>query len=426
MPVATKPGNEGEAMFRPGLFRVAVAVACVVYAVVALGNGLDHQATYDADLVGSVPAPFANNALEERVAAALSAGDWAGATRNATLLVSRNPIDPAPMGMLGAARDGAGDPKGADAAYRIARQMGWREELTQQYWLGRALAQGDYRGASTHVDAILRQWPDRVSDRDLLDAMERGEQGQQALAQRLVAKPDWLDTYMSNVWDVPRDILLLRARVLGRAAGLGVVGGCEPAGKIAYRLVDLGEARVAAQIWHDHCHEVGAGLVGDGNFTLATFAPTTTPFDWEFYSNSDVDVAFGPAVGGGKSLLINTSAPFTKPVAGQFIVVSAGAYRLSWASQGHAGADTPMVVASLDCDRRATNWLSASRDPRSLRWFADVVPGDACPGKWLKFAVRPGVKPGAGVSGGEVTLEAVRLEPIASRPATRPALAADR
>ena len=182
---------------------------------------------------------------------------------------------------------------------------------------------------------------------------------------------------MSNVWDVPKDVLLLRARVLGRAAGLGVAGGCEAAGRIAYRLVDLGEARVAAQIWHDHCREVGTGLGGDGKFSLATFAPTTTPFDWEFYSNSDVDVAFGPAAGGGKSLVINTSAPYTKAVAGQFVVLPAGAYRLGWASQGHTGADTPMVVASLDCDRHAANWLPASRDPGSGRWFADVVLGDA-------------------------------------------------
>ena len=77
-----------------------------------------------------------------------------------------------------------------------------------------------------------------------------------------------------------------------------------------------------------------------------------------------------------------------------------------------------MVQASLDCATNSGNWLPASLDPTSResgsqRWQAEVTLGDTCAGKWLKFAVRPGVAAGAGVRGGDVWLGAVRLEPLA-------------
>ncbi len=403
-------GHAGATRFRTGL-----ALACLVYAGVALGTGLDRQTAHESDPAAQVPGLFSSKALEARTWQAMDDGDWAGAARVAAALVSREPIDPLSTALLGTARDRLGDARGADTAFRVARQMGWRVELTQRYWLGPALDQGDYTTASAYVDALLRQQPNLISDRSILDPLERSEQGQQALAMRLAAKPDWLPTYMDAVWDVPRDILLLRANVLLRAARLGVVGGCAPASQIASRLVSLGEAEVAAQVWRAHCPQTGAGLVTDANFVAATFSDTATPFDWEFLSSADIDTAFVPAPGGGKWLTINTSAPYTRMVASQFIVVPAGAYRLSWASQGHTTADTPMVIASMDCRMHSDNWLPATQDPRSQRWFADVTLGDTCAGKWLNFAVRPGVKAGAGVGGGDVSLGAVRLEPLVTQ-----------
>ena len=118
-------------------------------------------------------------------------------------------------------------------------------------------------------------------------------------------------------------------------------------------------------------------------------------------------------VPGGKRVIITTSAPFTRIVVSQFLVVPAGPYRLSWESRGHTTRDTPMVLASLDCGMQSGHWLPAALDPQSGRWFADVVLDDKCAGKWLNFAVRPGVEAGAGVRGGEVTLGAVRLSPLA-------------
>ena len=416
--VATGAGPSGSARVRSKVRRAGLAVGCLIYAAAALGMGLDRQATDKAGPATEVLALFAREALQARAWLALAAGDWADAARQGEALVSRDPFNPAAPALLGAARASLGDAEGAEAAYRVARQMGWRDDLTQRYWRDRALERGDYITASAHVDALLRQRPDLLSDRDLLDPLERSDQGQQALATRLVARPDWLIFYMADVWDTPRDILLIRAAVLGRAARLGVVGGCEPAGKIAFRLAQFGEAAVASRLWHEHCPAAGTGLVTDGNFAGATFSPTISPFDWQFVSNSDVDTAFAPAPkdgngGVGQWLTISTSAPFTRIVASQFIIVPAGAYRLSWASRGHTGADTPMVQASLDCAMNSDNWLPATLDSRSQRWQAEVTLGDSCAGKWLNFAVRPGVTAGAGVRGGDVSLGAVRLEPLA-------------
>ena len=409
-------GTTGDGSRSPARFRVGVLLACLVYAGVALGSGLDRLTAHKADPATEVPALFANKALESRAWAAMGHDDWAGTARIAPDLVSHEPVEPVAVAILGAARDGIGDAKGAEAAFRVAAQMGWRVDLTQRYWIDRSLAAHDYQAAAAHVDALLRQDPSLLTDRDLLDPMERNDAGQQALAMRLVARPDWFGPYLADVSNVPKDILLLRAQVLERAARLGVSGGCKPAAFTAYRLVGFGEAALAARIWRENCPQPGQGLVFDGNFAAATFTSTLTPFDWEFDSNSDVDTAFVPdtRVGphGGKWLTISTSAPATRVVARQFLVVPAGSYRLSWASQGHTGADTPMVVASLHCEGADNNWLPATFDSHSQRWMTDVTLGDTCVGKWLQFAVRPGVEAGAGVRGGDVTLGEVRLEPL--------------
>ena len=392
--------------------RIVASLACLAYALVALGSGLDRAALHSPALIDAAPAPFASTALEMRAGAAIDAGDWRKAQRDGEAFLASAPIDPTAVGMVAAAREGLGDARGAEAAYRVAAKMGWREPLTQTYWMNRALAQGDYRGAALRADAMLRVQPGWVMDRSLLDPMERDPRGQQALAERMIARPDWLDTYMVDYGGVPVDILLLRAAVLDRAARLGVSAGCDGAASLAHRLVELGEAQAAARVWHGHCPQAGSGIVADGNFAAATIANTETPFDWQFSGTSDVDIGLA-RVPGGKKVIITTSAPFTRIVVSQFLVVPAGSYRLSWESQGHTTRDTPMVVASLDCGMQSGHWLPATLDPQSGRWFADVSLGDDCAGKWLNFAVRPGVEAGAGVRGGEVTLGAVRLSALA-------------
>lgn len=315
-----------------------------------------------------------------------------------------------------------GDAEGADAAYRVAGQMGWRVPLTQRYWMSRALAVGDYRIAAQRLDAMLRQQPGLLADRSLLDPMERDPDGQQALAERILAEPDWLSYYMLDYGNVPEDILLLRAQVLARAARLGAGGGCEGAAALSHRLVELGDARIAAQLWRDHCPQTGKEIVADGNFKRATFTETLTPFDWQFGSYSDIDISLEPVLGDGRVVSITTSAPYTRIVASQFLVLPASRYRLSWRSEGHTTRDTPMMLAALDCNAQSTDWLEASRDPRSGLWSADVTLSDACQGKWLNFAVRPGVEAGAGVRGGQVTLASVALTPLTqlTPPATQP------
>ena len=394
--------------------RLAVVAACLVYGLVALYLGRDRDMANRADPAPPVPQVLSAKALEAQGWAAMNAGNWPLVARIGTQLVLREPVEPVASAILGAGRDGMGDANGAAAAFGVARHMGWRVGVTQRYWLSHALAQGDYQTASAHADAMLRQRPYLMSDRDILDPLERSDKGQQALAMRLAAKPDWLSPYASNLADVSDDIVLVRASVLNRAARQGLVAGCDVVAKLALRLVQQGQARLAAQVWHNHCPEAGAGLITDGNFASATFMETVTPFDWQFYSNADVDTALVRGPSGGKWLTISTSAPSTRIVAMQYLVVLAGTYRLSWASAGHTGADTPMVVASLDCGRDSDQWLSASFDPASQRWVAEVRLGDTCPGKWLNFAVRPGVAAGAGVHGGDVSLGAVALEPVAA------------
>lgn len=394
--------------------RVVASVGCAAYALLAVASGLDRAAAHWAALGRQVPAPLAAKALEATALDAMLAANWRAALTDAGHYVDHAPVEPMAPALLGTARLELGDAAGAEAAFRVAGQMGWRVPLTQRYWMERALALGDYAVAAQRLDAMLRQQPALMADRALMRPLEQSGEGRAALAGRLVARPDWLEFYLKDVATVPVDVMRLRALVLDEAARAGLVAGCEGAAVSAQRLVELGEARVAAGLWHAHCRSAGRGLLADGNFAQASFQDTVTPFDWQFASASDVDVTLEPAAGGGRQARVTTSAPYTRLVVSQFAVVPAGSYRLSWRSEGHSGRETPEMMASLDCDAHSTRWLEAVPDARPGWWSARVELDDACQGKWLAFSVRPGVAEGAGVRGGTVTLGAVMLERVAA------------
>ena len=234
------------------LLRIGVTAGALFYVALAIGNGLDRLAPSRPAVASHVPALFAINALEVAGEAALR-NDPHAAVKVAEKLVARAPIEPFSTALLGASRAAIGDDAGADRAFRVAGQLGWRIPLTQSYWAAAALAVGDTRIAAQHLDALLRQRPELLRLPETLAPFESDATGQTALVDQLVTRPPWLDWYDGAIDPVPAAIMARRVPVLMVLGDRGVVLGCTAIAPAVNQLAAAGLASAAAALRRRHC-----------------------------------------------------------------------------------------------------------------------------------------------------------------------------
>lgn len=231
----------------------SMALLSIFYAGLVLGNGSDRLTATRPEIAVSIPSLFASEALRVTGAQAL-ADDKATATIEIGRQALRDaPTDPQSAAMLGAGFLAGGDLTKADQAFRVAGRLGWRVPITQSYWLGKALAVSDYELAALRLDALLRQQPNLLSQRQLLDPMERNPAGRVALIRRMALHPEWLPVYASDVTSSPADVMLQRSVVLEEAARTGLVLGCDTIAPTVARLVELKLPDEAGRLSKAHC-----------------------------------------------------------------------------------------------------------------------------------------------------------------------------
>ena len=397
-------GNQGSTT-RQGLRRAAVLAGCLGFSALALGSGLDRQARISPAAATRVPALFADQALFVQTERELAAGNNAAAYYWAKRAVLADPIDPGSTALLGASRIALGDFAGADRAFRVAGNFGWRAASTQYYWMGEALNAGDFRVAAQRLDALLRQEPDLVSERALMAQLEQDPRGRSAIVDRLIQKPDWLTNYTSDVYNLTPDVTALRAQVLIELARRGHRLGCSEIGPLTKNLIANDQMPDAYALWRAHCPSQGDGLIADPSFAGLEVHQADSPFAWLVIGDSDVSVNLEPDLSGpGRHLVVASSASFARKVLTQLVMVQPGTYRLAWRALTPDGKLSRRVAVTFACDADSREWLPATLDPSSSRWVATVqVPG-SCSGNWLGFTLQPGSD--------SVNLDQISLEPV--------------
>ena len=231
----------------------AVALLGLAYAVLVLGNGLDRLSETRLELAHKIPSLFASEALRIAGAQALSDGQALSEVKLGEQALRDAPTDPQSAAMLGAGLLGSGKEAKADQAFRVAGRLGWRVPITQSYWISKALSASDYQLAALHLDALARQQPALILERQLLDPMERNPAGRTALIQRMALHPEWLPNYAGDVASPTVNAMLQRSTVLEEAAQAGVVLGCDAIAPAIARLIELNLRDQARRLSKAHC-----------------------------------------------------------------------------------------------------------------------------------------------------------------------------
>jgi len=387
------------------MWRGITLMFCALFAAFAIFSGVDRAAGTSAPLARFVPAPFAAQSLLATAGDLLDAERFAEANAAARRAIDAAPVEPDAPALLGTSRLALDDPLGAEAAFVVAAQFGWRTLTTQYYWMQRALDVGDFRVASQWLDAMLRQDPGLAENRELLEPFEGAPLGRAALVGRLMERPDWLRNYALLASVRSREDALRRADVFNRLAQRGHPLGCAAIGPLATKLVRLNSPALAQQTWRANCPSHSTGLIADTSFDTLQAHEANSPFEWMVLGDSDVSLSLEtPPNEANRRLVLASSASFPRKALSQLVIVKPGTYRLSWRAVNSGGEPSNRISATMSCGADSHDWLAARFDPRSKLWVADVAIDGSCGASWLEFAIQPG-KDG-------IALDRIALQPL--------------
>ena len=341
------------------LGRAAAVGGLIGLAIVALLSGSDRQAREFPSSPSYVGWPYDTGAARAKALLAFVRTGPASAIPYARRAILSDPISAQAVSILGRSQLYAQQFSAANRSFSVSGQLGWRDTMTQIYWLDQALQGGDYQIGAQRLDAILRQAP-LTEERDrFVSAIAATPEGRAALADRLKLAPIWAKPLMSEVWHLPADQVLQRVDLM-RRTGKGVWA-CADSEKISQRLIDLGLIDEAQSVWRLNCG-TSHSLVYDGSFEHFDTLKTTT----------------------------EVTASITLPIVRQFVVLKPGRYRLVWHTPDTPQSQTKGLRVSLTCKSDLSFALGGMVIAgESDAWYQDFSIGNDCAGRQLIFWLAP-------------------------------------
>ncbi|OYU33079.1 MAG: hypothetical protein CFE35_22130, partial [Novosphingobium sp. PASSN1] len=245
------------------LWQAAAAAGLIAFAIAALLSGTDRQSREFPNAPSVIGWPYDTGAARSRAISAFVQNGPKSAIAFARRAILSDPISAQPISLLGRSQLYAGQAQEARKTFEVAGQLGWRDGMTQIYWLDQALQVGDIKVAAERLDALLRQSPlDENRDR-FLAIVSATPEGRAAIAQRLKAVPAWVGVYVNDVKDLPVEQLAQRADVVLRT-GRGVWP-CSASANITQKLIDSNMLPEAQAVWRGNC-STSNSLAFDGGF----------------------------------------------------------------------------------------------------------------------------------------------------------------
>lgn len=365
---------------------LAILPGALAFIAVALASGLDRLAAQEPDLARFVPSAIAAEAHRAEAVRALRSGK-PHALKAAQSAVAADPVDPRSASLLGGARLLSGQPLQADRAFRVAAQLGWRDPLTQLYFMNQGLRSGKMDLAALRLDALLRQSP-LLPARDLmLSAFEESRAGRDALARRLALRPAWTSHFMGKEAILPLSVLQTRAAIV-----TGVPGtrwGCDAVALMVNRLVQNGDAAAAKRLWIAHCPDASPAIA-DPDFARLAVRRVITPFDWNLVGGGDITLYSSTANQAGLTAMVSGAA--SQQIAWQMLTLPSGTYSLSGIVRMRPGTPANALILSLSCGPGVRKPLPITySDERNFSAGFRVDP--ACASQYLAIWLAPATHP---------------------------------
>lgn len=372
----------------PRRFRqVAATAGLIVFAIAALLSGTDRQSREFPNSPSVIGWPYDTGAARARAISAFVQSGPQSAIGFARRAILSDPISALPISLLGRSQLYAGQLQEAHKTFEIAGQMGWRDGMTQIYWLDQALLAGDVKVASERLDALLRQAPGEENRDKFIAFVAATPEGRSAMAERLKLAPPWAQTIVTTLADVPVDQLLLRLDIMQRT-GKGVWD-CPATQTMTQQFIKLEMFEQAQVAWRLNCDSSGS-LVYDGGFSHLDLLKSASAFDWRISNRGDADIVLTSDPSGNPSLALEVTAPVTLPIIQQLVILKPGRYRLMWKTPNTAPAKSRALQVSLDCAAnlgRAVGGTAVTGKPGV--WMQDFTVDRACQAQRLVFWLAP-------------------------------------
>lgn len=331
---------------------LAAGVFALAYLALAVPAALDRAGTDRPELAGYVPTWFRHGVLGAEARQLRDAGIPGSALRQAESMVRNDPLGHDSAGLLGVARLARGDAAGADAAFRVSAQVGWREPATQVYWFQTALAAGDYSLAALRFSAVARQWPGAPAVDDMASRLQATGAGEAALVARLASGEPWLPLFVLPGPDERPERLAARSDVLIKAASSGLRLGCERAAALVQVLIAF-DPRRADRLWRSHCRSEGdVALLYDGGFDRTASTGRLTSFAWALPGSGALESAVVADDTGNRRIRAGNGSPTNALVLEQSVLVPPGRYRLQWRSSAADVRTAERLQAVLACSNQ--------------------------------------------------------------------------
>jgi hypothetical protein len=379
----------------------AAGLGLLGLAGLALLSGSDRQSRDFPNSPSLVGWPYDTGAARAKAMLSFVRTGPASAIGPARRAILSDPLSAQAVSMLGRAHLYAEQFPEARKAFLVSGQLGWRDAMTQIYWLDQSLQGKDYPIAAQRLDALLRQSPDDENRDRFLAIVAQTPEGRSALADRLKLSPGWVRRMVTEVKDLPADQILQRVDIMQRT-GKGVWD-CPVSETITQKLINLGKLDEAQSVWRLNC-ATSTSLVYGGGFEHFDTLKTSAAFDWQLSNRGDADIALTQSEDGNRSLALEVNATISLPVIRQLVVLKPGSYRLTWRTPGTTAAQAKAMRVSLSCSAdlgRALDGTAVPGKPDS--WTAAFTVDAECPARPLVFWLAPKVP---------VNLDDVTLDPF--------------
>lgn len=365
----------------------SLVVALLLLSVAALLSGTDRESREFPNSPSFVGWPYDTGAARSHAMRAFVRQGPERAIGYARRAVVSDPISAQAISILGQAELYSQHISEAHEAFRVSGQLGWRDGMTQIYWLDQALQDEDYKVAAERLDALLRQAPTDENRDRFLAAVAASEAGRHALADRLKLSPAWARTIVMTVGDLPADQVLQRVDIM-RRTGKGVWD-CPASELITQRLINLGLIAEAQSVWQLNCETAGA-LLYDGGFDNLDTLRKATAFDWQLSNRGDAEITIASDASGNRNLALENTGTAILPIIQQIVVLKPGRYQLTWKTPDTTPEKSNALQVSLACDTdlgRAYTGAQISGKPGT--WRQDFLVDNQCQVRHLIFWLAP-------------------------------------